>query len=89
MMFWRFGADQRKAHDACKLGWFSLSWKGFGFWVLDRHSQVTADQREARFGVCLSGRFLLEAVEEFALGLLHGQRGFGIGLHLSKALQIG
>ena len=33
-------------------------------------------------------RFPLEALEEFALGLLHRQGGFGIGLDPSEALQL-
>lgn len=46
-----------------------------------------ADQREARL-CCSCSVFSLHLAEQLAFGLLHGQRGFGIGLRIGQLLQL-
>jgi hypothetical protein len=58
----------------------------FAFGVPDRNTRSIADQREARVEP-LRAAFRLDPLEEFALGTLHGEGGFGVGLELSEAIQ--
>ena len=83
-------ADQREARQGHKPPWFFLSEEGFGFCFF--HSLNGACSRppaKGRRGLqTLRGAFGLEALEEFALGALHRQSSFGVGLDLSEAIQL-
>jgi len=83
-------ADQREARQGRKLRWVFPSEEGFGFWVF--HARNGACSRSPANGrrdlQTLRGAFRFEALEELALGALHRQRRFGVGLELSEAIQL-
>ena len=81
-------ADQREARRAANCRWFSFHRKVFVFsCVLALSWSGSRSPTNGRRGPALSrAAFRFEALEEFAFGLLHGQRGLGIGLQLREAI---
>jgi hypothetical protein len=89
MLFRHPRADQREAPEGGKLFCFSLLRKVLilGFLTCGAgsdHRSPTNGRRGVLVSCGVSG---VEALEEFALGMLHVQSGFGIGLGLSQAIQ--
>ena len=83
-------ADQREAPPRPQASTVFSSSEGFGFrvWRVSPNDAAGAPTNgRRRHGS--ADRSRLEAPEEFALGPLHVQSGFGIGLGLDEAIQLG